>query len=58
MDTALLLRGVTMTISTDFDRFKDKFLAAAHFSTLAISVANDPALVAGIIKYESSATNK
>ena len=52
MDTALLLYGAT---NTDFDRFKDMLLAAAHFSTLAISETYDPALTAGIIKYESSA---
>ena len=55
MDTALLLRGAMETISTDFERFKDKLFAATHFSTLAISVAHDPTLTAGIIKYESSA---
>ena len=55
MDTSLLLRGATKTISTDFDRFNDKLLAAAHSSTLAISVAYDPALAAGTIKYDSSA---
>jgi len=39
MDTALLLHGATTTISPDFHRFKDKLLAATHFSTLLISVA-------------------
>ena len=51
----LLLRGATKTISTDFDRFKDKLLAVAHFSTLVISVVHVPALAAGMIRYESSA---
>ena len=55
MNTALLLRGATKTISTDYERFKDKLLATAHFSTLAISVAQNPTLTAGTIKYESAA---
>ena len=55
MDTAILLHGATKTISTAIERFKDKLLAAAHFSTWAISATHDPALTVGIIKYEPSA---
>jgi hypothetical protein len=50
MDTTLLLRGATKTISSDFERFKDRLLAAAKFSTRVISVPHDPEFTAGIVR--------
>jgi len=55
IDTSRLLHGATNTISTDFKRFKDKLLAAIHFSPLVMSVVHLSTCTAGIIKYESLA---